>query len=147
MVLRKRLQVRHVHLHELYILQSHKADVTLKTTLDRLEKLHVLRRSRKRAVRVPSCRLEVSHAERSAVDHERALLLVRRVALDAAVVQDQLEQIDDVDLHRMVLALDKTRERVHERLHDQVRYLVRDAVELIQSLQEQVKELARRSIH
>ena len=124
MVFSELLEVRHVHLDELDVLHSDEADVALQAFNDTAYELPVP---------------EDVHAHESTVLVNSLVLTL--LALQVAVVQDQVQQVDDVDLHRMVIRLDAPVKRLDERLHDQVSHFIGDSRLLVDLLQQQVHEL------
>ena len=63
------------------------------------------------------------------------------MSLEVALVEDQVQQVDDVDLHCVVLFLDHVIECLDQRLHDNVRDFVGDAAVLLYLLEDKLHEL------
>jgi hypothetical protein len=62
------------------------------------------------------------------------------VPLEVALVEDQVQQVDDVDLHCVVLLLDHVIESLDQRLNYNVRYFIGDAAVLLYLLEDKLHE-------
>ena len=49
------------------------------------------------------------------------------MTLEVALVEDQVQQVDNIDLHCMILLLNHVVESLNQRLYDNMRDFVRDA--------------------
>ena len=120
----KLLQVRNVHLDELDVPDSDETDVTLETFDDRVDEQLVF---------------EDPHAHLCAVN--RSPILLDNLALDVALVQNEIQQVDDVDLHRMVLSLDGPIQRLDEWLYYDMSHLVGNRGLLTDLFEQQIHKL------
>ena len=67
--------------------------------------------------------------------------------LEVTLLQNDLEQVDNIDLHSVVLVLYHMVESVDQRTHDVVRNLVGLVCVLLNLLEEQLHELTGRGVH
>ena len=63
------------------------------------------------------------------------------MTLEVALVEDQVQQVDNIDLHCMILLLNHVVESLNQRLYDNMRDFVRDAAVFLYLLKDKLHEL------
>ena len=63
------------------------------------------------------------------------------MTLEVALVEDQVQQVYNIDLHCMILLLNHVVESLNQRLYDNMRDFVRDAAVFLYLLKDKLHEL------
>ena len=101
-------QVRDVHLHEFNELLSDKADLTLQAKYNSIDQLWVFED-------VDALLLGISGLV-------AITLVIKLTALEVALVENQIQKINNINLHRIVLPFNDMVERINQWLDDSVSY-------------------------
>ena len=105
-------QVWDIHLHEFNEFLSDKADLTLQAENNSIDQLWVFED-------VDALLLGISGLV-------AITLVIKLTALEVALVENQIQKINNINLHRIVLPLNDMVERINQWLDDSVSYFGRD---------------------